>query len=256
VFVLVLSRLGAMLALAPIWGARATPMRIRALLAVAISLLVAPLHSAPMERTDFWPIVFAVAQESALGLAMGSVLTIFFSSLQIAGQILAQTSGLSLAETYDPTQDETVPVFSQLLDQLGLAVFILLGGHRQALQAVLDSFVHMPPGQAELAPDLLMAVLEVLSSSCSLGIRVAAPVMVAMLVSNLVLGLVSRALPQLNMMNIGLGLNSLLALLVLTAAISSLPWLLDHDPLSIWRRPDAIEAAAASPGPSSSPDSP
>lgn len=256
VFVLVLSRVGAMLALAPIWGSRAVPMRLRAMLAVAVALLVAPLHQAALGRTDFWPVAFAIAQESVLGLAMGAVLTILFSSMQIAGQILAQTSGLSLAETYDPSQDESVPVFSQLLDQLSLAVFVLLGGHRQALQAVLDSFALMPPGKAELAPDLLMAVTEVLSASCALGIRVAAPVMLAMLVSNLVLGLVSRALPQLNMMNMGLGINALLALLVLSVAIGALPWLLDQDPLAIWRAPNEKLPAAAPPSLPSTPHPP
>jgi flagellar biosynthetic protein FliR len=201
-----------------------------------LALLVCPMHRVSLSQTDFLPLAFAIGKESALGLAMGATLTILFSSLQIAGQLIAQTSGLSLAESYDPSQDETVPVFSQLLDQLGLAVFVLLGGHRQALHALLDSFTTMPPGKAELSPDLLMAMTEVLSTSCALGIRVAAPVMLAMLVSNLVLGLVSRALPQLNMMNMGLGINAILAVLVLALTIGSLPWLFDQDPLAIWKQ--------------------
>lgn len=248
-FVLVLSRVGAMLSLAPIWGSRAVPMRLRAMLAVALALLVAPLHQVSLSQSDFLPLTIAIAKETGLGLAMGSTLTIFFAGFQMAGQLIAQTSGLSLAESYDPSQDETVPIFSQFLDQLGLAIFMLLGGHRVALKAVLDSFVWMPPGKAELPPDLVLAVVEVLSKSCALGIQVAAPIMLAMLVSNLVLGLVSRALPQLNMMNMGLGLNAILAVLVLSLTLGSLPWLLNQDPLAIWRsllevNPEAAKSAA------------
>ncbi len=258
VFMLVLSRVGAMLSLAPIWGSRAVPMRLRAMLAVALALLVTPLHHVSLSQADFLPITIAIAKESGLGLAMGATLTILFASLQIAGQLIAQTSGLSLAESYDPSQDETVPVFSQLLDQIGLAIFMLLGGHRVALKAVLDSFAWMPPGKAELPPDLIMAMTEVLSKSCALGIQVAAPVMLAMLVSNLVLGLVSRALPQLNMMNMGLGINAILAVLVLSVTLGSLPWLLDQDPMSIWRallleNPDAVDSAGPMLSPSTSP---
>lgn len=251
VFVLVLSRVGAMLSVAPLWGSRAVPVRIRAMLAVFLALLICPVHHVSQSETDFLPLALAIGRESALGLAMGATLTMLFSSLQIAGQLIAQTSGLSLAESYDPSQDETVPVFSQLLDQLGLAVFVLLGGHRQALHALLDSFSVMPPGKAELPPDLLMAMTEVLSTSCALGIRIAAPVMLAMLVSNLVLGLVSRALPQLNMMNMGLGVNAILAVLVLALTIGSLPWLFDQDPLAIWKElaPAAANTTSALPLP-------
>lgn len=237
VFVLVLSRIGAMLSLAPIWGSRTVPMRIRALLAVMLSLLITPLHEVSLASSDFLELTVAIAKESGLGLAMGATLTILFGSLQIAGQVIAQTSGLSLAEAYDPSQDETTPVFSQLLDQLGLTVFVLLGGHRQALQAVLDSFSTMPPGKADLPPDLLIALTDVLGKSCSMGIRIAGPVMLAMLISNLVLGLVSRALPQLNMMNMGLGVNAILALLVLALTLGSLPWLLELDPAILWWTP-------------------
>jgi flagellar biosynthetic protein FliR len=212
VFVLVLSRVGAMLSVAPLWGSRAVPVRIRAMLAVMLALLVCPMHHVSLSQTDFLPLALEIGKESALGLAMGATLTILFSSLQIAGQLIAQTSGLSLAESYDPSQDETVPVFSQLLDQLGLTVFVLLGGHRQALHALLDSFTSMPPGKAELPPDLVMAMTEVLSNSCALGLRV------------------------LNMMNMGLGVNAILAVLVLALTIGSLPWLFDQDPLAIWKQ--------------------
>jgi flagellar biosynthetic protein FliR len=97
VFVLVLSRVAAMLSIAPLWGSRAIPMRLKAMLAVMLSLLVAPLYQANMPESDFLPLAIAIGKESALGLAMGATLTILFSSLQIAGQLIAQTSGLSLA---------------------------------------------------------------------------------------------------------------------------------------------------------------
>lgn len=258
VFVLVLARVGAMLSLAPIWGSRAVPMRLRAMLAVMIALLITPLHHVSLSQSDFLDLTLAIAKETGLGLAMGATLSMLFGSLQIAGQLIAQTSGLSLAESYDPSQDETTPVFSQLLDQLGLTIFVLLGGHRQALHAVLDSFAAMPPGKADLPPDLIIAMTDVLTKSCTLGIQVAAPVMLAMLVSNLVLGLVSRALPQLNMMNMGLGINAILALLVLALTLGSLPWLLEFDPAD-WGLPfsaaSATSDAAALTDPYSKPSS-
>src|SRR5262249_4131687 len=100
----------------------------------------------------------------------------------------------------------------------------IAGGHRQVMEALLDTFVTIPPGQATLPTDLVETFTNLLTQSFTLAIRAAAPTMTALLLATLVLGLTSRALPQLNVMTAGLGLNALVALGTLSLTLGVAAW--------------------------------
>ena len=91
-----------------------------------------------------------MANEVAIGLLLGLGVTILFSGIQVAGQIVSQMSGMSLAEVFDPGFDENVSVFTHLFYFLTMAVFVAIGGHRIMIEAVLDTFAWAPPGHAAL----------------------------------------------------------------------------------------------------------
>ena len=86
-----------------------------------------------------------------LGLALGLAVMILLSGMQLAGQVISQMSGMSLADVANPTFDTSVPIFSQILEMLALAIFFLVGGHRQVIDALLGSFAWMPPGPGPAA---------------------------------------------------------------------------------------------------------
>ena len=223
VFVLVLTRVGALLATLPVLGSAGIPVQVRALLAVAMAALITPLHwgtpiPAPMNLVD---LAVLLGREAVLGLALGVTITILLSGMQLAGQVISQMSGLSLADVVNPTFDTQVPVFSQLLEMLSLAIFFLLGGHRHVIDALLGSFAWMPPGAGRL-PDRLPEVLAAVAGhSFETGIRASAPVMVALLLAILIVALVSRTLPQLNAIAIGLNFNAIVVLIVLAFCLGS-----------------------------------
>jgi flagellar biosynthetic protein FliR len=101
----------------------------------------------------------------------------------------------------------------------------VIGGHRQLMQVLLDTFRWMPPGKTSFGPTLLEALTDVTSLSFSLGVRAAAPALVALLLANLILGLISRTLPQLNVMALGFGINILVVLAVMAASLGAIVWL-------------------------------
>ena len=105
-----------------------------------------------------------------------------------------------------------MPIFSQMLEMLALAIFFLVGGHRQVIDALLGSFAWMPPGQGRLPDELVEALTAVAAQSFEIGIRAAAPVMVACCWRSLIVALISRTLPQLNAVAVGLNFNSLIVL--------------------------------------------
>src|SRR6476646_9384520 len=223
VFTLVLARTGALVMIAPIFSTQSLPRRVRGLLAVAMSLLVTPafLGTSMPAAENMGEYCRILASEALVGLLLGFGMNILFSGIQVAGQIVSQLSGLSLADVFNPGFEEDVSVFSQLFYFLTLAVFVAIGGHRIMMQALLDTFAASPPGHAELGKNFVEVLVGILSQSFVLGIRAAAPLMVALLLSNLVLGLISRTLPQINVIAVGFSLNALLTLSILFLTVGA-----------------------------------
>lgn len=226
IFVLVLTRIGCLLMTMPVLGTATVPLHVRAFLAVAISLVITPLYwGVPIPPPEnLIELSVLMTREAVLGLALGLAVMILLSGMQLAGQVISQISGLSLADVVNPTFDTSVPIFSHILEMLAVAIFFIVGGHRQVMDALLGSFIWMPPGQGRLPDDLVAALSDVAAQSFEIGIRASAPVMVALLLSTLIVALVSRTLPQLNAVAVGLNFNSLIVLAVMAFCLGSAAW--------------------------------
>src|SRR6187401_3609208 len=238
VFTLVLARTAALVMTAPIFSTQSLPRRVRGLIAVAMSLLVAPafLGTSMPATENIGEYGRMLASEALVGLLLGFGMNILFSGIQVAGQIVSQLSGLSLAEVFSPGFEEDVSVFSQLFYFLTLAVFVAVGGHRIVTQALLDTFVALPPGHAALGDSFVQVLTSILTQAFSLGARAAAPLIVSLLLSNIVLGLISRTLPQINVIAVGFGLNALLALAVLFLSVGAAAWTFQEPTMDVLNR--------------------
>ncbi len=226
VFTLVLARTGALVMTAPIFSLQQLPQQVRGLLAVTMTLLVTPafLGTSIPPVGNMLEYGRLLASEALVGLLLGFGMNILFSGIQVSGQIVSQLSGLSLADVFSPGFDDDVSVFSQLYYFLTLAIFVAVGGHRIMTEALLDTFTAAPPGHAGLGSNFLDVLVNILTQSFSLGIRAVAPLMVALLLSNLVLGLISRTMPQINVIAVGFGVNCLLAMGVLLLSVGAAAW--------------------------------
>ncbi|MEX0936805.1 MAG: flagellar biosynthetic protein FliR [Pirellulales bacterium] len=227
IFTLVLARVSGLVMTAPIYGTQDVPVRVRALLAVALAMLIAPLHVGGFSIQINSLVAYAVliGGELIIGLVLGMGIRILFSGIQVAGQIIGQMSGMALADVFNPGFNENVPLFSQILYFVTLAVFVLTGGHRLVMEALLDTFAAMPPGHASFSEHIVEALISTLAESFSLGVRAAAPVMTALLLATLVLGLISRTMPQLNIIAVGFGINALVTFGGLFVSLGALVWI-------------------------------
>jgi len=227
-FVLVLTRLGSLVMTLPWLGPGMLPWQVRVVLAVTGAMLVTPLFFGqslpPVENLAM--LALLMVREALLGVALGLAISVLVAGMQLAGQAIGQTSGMSLADVTDPTFESSVPIASQLLEKTAIVLFLLVGGHRQVLAALLDSFTVMPPGEARLPSDLVSLLGEVVGTSFEIGLRAAAPVMAALLAATLLVALISRSLPQLNAVVVGLNLNALLVLAALALTVGVAAWVL------------------------------
>jgi flagellar biosynthetic protein FliR len=225
-FLLVLSRTSGLVMSAPIFGTNDIPTRVRAFLAVALAVLVMPLQAgryATMPQTPI-DLTILLVSELLIGLVLGLGIALLFSGIQIAGQAISQLAGVQLADVINPTFDGNTPIFAQILFYVTLAVFVVTGGHRQVMEALLDTFSTMPPGKATIPAATIDAFTNLVTQSFVLGIRAAAPTMTALLLATLVLGLLSRTVPQLNLMAVGFGVSSLVTLGTLSISLGVAAW--------------------------------
>lgn len=225
-FTLVLTRVSGLTMTAPIYGTREVPVRIRVLLALALALLITPSQwnvAVPYPGTTLNYLVL-VGGELVVGVCLGLGIMLIFYGMELAGEMIGYVGGLMLAEAYDPSWDANTPIISRLLMLISLSIFVCIGGHRLVMAGLLDTFQTIPPGNGVFSRSITDAFLTLLTQSYSLGIRAAAPATIALLLATLILGLISRTVPQLNVLLVGLGLNSLLIFAALALTLGAAAW--------------------------------
>jgi flagellar biosynthetic protein FliR len=225
-FTLVLTRVSALTMTAPIYGTKEVPMQARVLFAVTLALLLTPSQwhlSIQYPSTVVHYLVF-MGSELLVGLCLGLGIMILFSGVQMAGQLISRIGGLMLADVFDPSAEASIPMFSRLLLLMATAIFVLIGGHRLVMAGLLDTFQTIPPGSAAVPHSIAETFVTLLTQSFHLGIRAAMPVVTALLLSTLVMGLISRTLPQLNILMVGFGMNSLLTFATLSLTLGAAAW--------------------------------
>jgi len=227
VFTLVLTRVSGLAIVAPVYGTNEVPAQVRGLLAFALALLLTPAQlgvAIDPPRTILNYLVL-IGGEVLIGLTLGVGVLILFSGVQLAGQVIAQMSGLSLADVFNPGFDTSVPLISQFLYMFALAIYVISGGHRILMAGLLGTFSSIPPGSAGMSTSIADAMSVLVTESFTLGVRAAAPATVALLLATLVMGLISRTLPQLNIMAVGFGLNAMVTFGSIAVSLGGLAWM-------------------------------
>jgi flagellar biosynthetic protein FliR len=207
-------RIGACLMVAPIFGARYVPRRIRIVLSGVLALLVAPLLPQNPAAVLSSAGVVTTAQQVLIGAVMGFCLQLVFDAMALGGQLLANGMGLGFAFNVDPLRGVSTPALGQLFILVGSLLFLSLNGHLAIVQMLADSFRWLPVG----AQGIDGAGLEQLSNwGTSLfagALRIALPGMTALVIVNLAFGIVSRAAPALNLFAVGLPVTLVVGLVI------------------------------------------
>jgi flagellar biosynthetic protein FliR len=222
-FALVLGRVAGLMLTAPLFGSEAVPLRVRVGIAFALSLIVFPLVSLrlPADLT-FARAVGGSVGELMIGLTMGLALTLPFVGVQAAGMIMGQQAGIGLGEVFNPVMNTDSTVLEDIFFLIALMIFVMIGGHRELVRALLDTFEVLPMLSARENHGALDLLTGLLTSAYGLGLRLAAPVLLALLVSTLVMGFLSRTIPQLNILSVGFGVRAMIALAMAGLAVAAL----------------------------------
>ncbi len=218
VLLLVFARAGGLFFVAPIFGNRAVPVQLRVLFAIAVSLVlfIAGAGDGFQPPEAIGPFALLLVKEGAFGILMGFMAVLVFTGIQAAGQLVGLQGGFALANVLDPLSGEQGSIIDQFYLIIAVLLFLTVNGHHQVLLAFQHSFEALPidsygvPGAAN-SEQVLNFVAGATGAVFEVGLRIAVPVAGALLVTDVVLGLMARAIPQMNVFIVGAPLKLLIA---------------------------------------------
>ena len=207
-------RVSGLMLFAPFFGSAVIPPRIKVVLIIAITAVLYPVYSPhlPAASMSHWPAL--VASETVIGIAMGVATNVVFEAAQMAGQLLSVQMGYSLVNILDPSTQVESTVIAFFHQSMAMLIFLGLDVHHWILRAVANSFDYLPPGSATLNPMFVQALFRDGAIVLVLGVQIAAPVLSATLLADVVLGLLGKASPQMPLMLLGPAVKSMLGVLV------------------------------------------
>jgi flagellar biosynthetic protein FliR len=218
-----LVRIGAFVMVMPLVSGSFVPVRVRLLLALALTAVIVPAIPSTTSP-EFLSLagLMTMAQEIAIGVAIGFSLQLVFDAITLGGQVIAMSMGLGFAVFVDQTRGVNVPVLGQLFLVLAALVFLALDGHLTLIRFVASSFHWLPIAGGGLDAVAIAGILEWSSQLFSVATRLALPAITALIVVNLSFGVMSRAAPTLNLFAVGFPVAMLLGFVVIFLNLATL----------------------------------
>ncbi len=246
--VLVALRVGGLLLVAPLWSARTVPMRLRTACLVMFAVLLLPtaLASAPAGGVVISPATFL--GETLIGFAIGFAGAIIIAGAEAAGDVLSISIGLSGAAIMNPMNGGQTMVLGQFMQLFALTLLLTAGGHVIMLEALADTFRVLPLGGAFNLGEGMRALVDTGASIFSAALRFAAPVLGAIMLTNVALGVLSKAAPQLNIFTVAFPLQIGIGLLVLALTLTVIATAINQWPAEFGRSLESSMGAFAPAG--------
>ncbi|WBY00606.1 flagellar biosynthetic protein FliR [Ramlibacter tataouinensis] len=221
-------RMLALVSMAPVFGERAVPRRHKVATAALLTLAVAPVlgpmpQVPPVSGDGAW----LAAQQVLVGLAMGFSMRLVFAMVQAAGEYAGLQMGLSFASFFDPGSGGQTMVLGRLLNALAMLAFLAFDGHLMVVAVLVHSFEALPVSTEPLAARGWMVLAAAGTQVIAGGLMLALPMVAALLILNLTMGVLTRVSPQISIFSVGFPMTLLAGLVLLQLVVQQLPAFLE-----------------------------
>ena len=209
VFLLTFCRAGAMIMLLPVIGDAGVPPRVRLAFALAVSaaLVSTTAQYYPATTPPTMQLAALIAREATAGMLVGAMARLIMSALETAGFLIANQTGLAFATAFDPSQGTQGAMVSTFLSLIGALLVFESGLHHLAIGAISGSYTLMPPDRLFSTSDMAELTLNLATGAFALGLQLAAPFMVFGLLTYVILGVLARLMPQLQIFFLAMPIN-------------------------------------------------
>jgi flagellar biosynthetic protein FliR len=215
-----LSRVLGLVAAAPLFGNTAVPVQVKVALGTLLAMIIAPAVP-PGPAADPMSVagLLIVAKEMIVGLAMGFAMRIVFAAIEMAGEVASMTMGLGFASFFDPQTQGRSSGIGQFLALVATMVFLAVNAHLVLIEALAESFYTLPIGATPLAGKAPYELVRWGGQIFAAGLQLSLPIVAALLITNVALGILTRAAPQLNIFGIGFPITLGVGFLILSLAL-------------------------------------
>ena len=215
-----LTRILGLIATAPLFGNTSIPVSVKVSLGVMLTMIMAP-GLPPLPSADPMSLagLLILMQEMLIGLAMGFSMRIVFAAIEMAGEISSLTMGLGFASLFDPLTKGRSSAVSQFLALIATMAFMAVNAHLVLISALAESFVVLPIAAKPMSASLAYELVNWGGHIFAAGLHLSLPIVAALLITNVALGILTRAAPQLNLFGIGFPVSLGVGLLVISAVL-------------------------------------
>jgi flagellar biosynthetic protein FliR len=221
-FGLLLVRPGMLIALAPALGGAHLPVPVKVGLTVLVAIGLLPSVSVPTDLPEL-TLGVVVGREAIIGMSLGFALRALIAGAEFAGHLSGQQIGFSYGATIDPQSGVRNNMLATLYGSLATLGFLAINGHHAVLRALAQSYSALPIGGGSLDASVVSSVRDILALVFVVAVRLAAPIIIVLLVVEVMVGLISRASPAMNYMVIGYPLRLIVGMTLLAALVPVIP---------------------------------
>lgn len=219
--ILIVMRVAPILFMMPILNSRSIPNILRIGLTLTVGLILLPLvkinpQYLPREPFQFGLLMLA---ELMIGLILSLSVQIIFGGIQMGGELISFQMGFSMASVVDPQSDASTTVITEFIYFLSILVFLSIDGHHWFFRAVYQSFLLLAPGEVHLRPGLYSHLLNLMGNLFIIGVKLAAPVLAVMIFTQISMGILAKAVPQVNILMTSFPLTITIGLLFIAFSL-------------------------------------
>ncbi|WP_110953257.1 flagellar biosynthetic protein FliR [Anaerosinus massiliensis] len=221
-FLLVLTRISGIFIISPFLGSANIPGVIRISASVAISFVLFPLVS--LQNGMVIPetligYIIVICTELFIGWMIGFIASLVFHGIRMAGQILDMQVGFAMVNVLDPTTGQQIPLIGSFKYNLAIIIFLVTNSHHLLLTGLFDSFQLVPILSNPFAPSITKLVIDMVAATFTIAIKISLPVLVAIILTDVALGILARTMPQMNIFVVGIPAKIFIGLFVLAFAL-------------------------------------
>jgi flagellar biosynthetic protein FliR len=226
-FLLLFARVASLMVVAPFVGDQAVPVQVKVALSLFVAFVLYPMASAQTGALDLRLISLALSalQEIVVGLVIGFAIGIVFYGVRFGGELIGFDMGFSLATAFDPEAGQNNTIIARFFGMGLLMVFLLVNGHHFIFEALNLSYTAVPIGRLAITGQSAGQLIRLSGIMFTVGIKLAAPVIVASFLVNIAMGVLARVSPQMNVFFVSLPVKIGVGLMVLMAAAPTVVYL-------------------------------
>jgi flagellar biosynthetic protein FliR len=218
ILLLIFARIVGMILTAPIFNQNNIPTYVKLGFSLIFAFVLLPIMKVPanLQIANFYELMLLGFKELILGMIIGFICYLFFSIVYLAGHMIDMEIGFSIASVLNPMdENEEIALSANLIFTMAVLVFLSINGHHKLIQALKQSFDIVPIGRLDINGLMIEKLISIFISIFVIAFKFSAPIIVAIFLTNVLLGILARTMPQMNVFVVGMPIKILLGMIVL-----------------------------------------